>query len=163
MNKTLIAPLAGLSICLLPLNAMAYSSMQLNHTDGSTTSVNIEEKMTARVSSGSLIMECSKGTITIPYSEIRSFTFSSQPGTAQWPAGVEAPSPSHPQLNIEGGYLTVSALPSPSQVAVTTLKGVTVASENCAGEFRISLDKLSADEVYIVSFNGKSVKIALNR
>lgn len=163
MKKILLSTL--LATFSAAASAAGYNGVIVTHADGSATAIALEERMTTRIANSNLVMECDKGSITIPVSSVRSFRFSTSGGNTPWTSGI-APTEAAAEASValEADRLAVRNLPAGAQVTVVTVSGALVATapEN-HGEALLPLSRFTPGETYIVAFNGKSVKLLINR
>lgn len=159
---SLIFALMGLCM-FVPAKAETYKSVVFHKTDGTTLALTVESGLTTVVGSGEIAMSCDLGIITLPTTEVTKWTFSTEPGMDFGLAGIntpEADANAAVEVTVGSGYVSLAGLQDGSSVMLTSIDGRVVAAKTAAGDVTIPTDQLTAG-VYILTFNDKSLKIAL--
>ena len=120
--------------------------------------------MTTKTSDGNLELSSDKGAITIPLSDVRNWTFSTEEGSSdQWASIGGVSEDSAVTIQLQEGCITLGNLPEGSSVSLTAINGVGVAAANSvSGEYTIPTDTLTKG-IYILTVNNRSFKVALSR
>lgn len=164
MKKFYFSSLLLLSIIFMSaLNGFAATpcqSVQLNYSDNSSMLIHIEGDMTTRFEDGNLLMQCSKGDIAVPVSKLKSFSFSTLPGSDKEWMGIESVFTESTTIVIDGSTLNINNLNPGSHVTITNMAGQTVKSITAGGNIEFSLNDLHKG-IYVVTVNNKSLKIAV--
>lgn len=142
--------------------AATYKSMVFEGNDSKLTLVNMEDGMTATIADGLMTLSCDKGEIYFNLAELRNWTFSAQEGSSDLWAGIEAPATDAVTISWSGDVITIQGLPEGSAVSLTAIDGRTVRSLRAGESCSIPTSGLSAG-VYVLTYNNKSIKVALGR
>ncbi len=158
---------AAVALVALPTAAAAYKSVVVNHADGGTTKITMESGMTTKFDAGNLLLECDKGEIRLPVENLKNWTFSAENGLDNlWEdktlSGIDAVGSDVVGLEQTGERLLLTNLPEKSKVMLVSMEGRVVAMATATGTCELSLAGLSKG-VYVLTYNEKSVKIALTR
>ena len=160
---TLILVFVGICASAVMANAATtYRSVVFNKTDGEKFALTVESGMTTLVSDGYITMSCDLGVVSLPVSDVTSWTFSTEPGTDFKVAGVDTPAEDLDlvELVVNEGSLTLNGLAEGSKVMLVSVDGRVVASTVGEGTLTLPISSLHAG-VYILTYNDKSIKIAL--
>ena len=161
MKKIYSLFLALVGLCMfVPAKADNYRSVVFSRVDGTTMALTVESGMSTIVADGAITMSCEIGIVSLPTSEITKWTFSTEPGMDFGLAGIDAPEADLVEVVVSDGFVTLNGLPAGSKVMLTAIDGRVVASMNANGQATLSTDGLRGG-VYILTFNDKSLKIAL--
>ncbi len=164
MKKFYYSSLLFFSLMLLSgLTAFAatpYQSVQLNYNDNSSMLIHIEGDMTTKFDDGNLLMQCNKGDIAVPVSKLKSFSFSTLPGSDKEWMGIESIFSETITVTLDGSTLSLRNLNPGTRVAVTDMAGQTVKTLTASGDVDIPVNDLHKG-IYVVTVNNKSIKIAL--
>jgi len=138
-----------------------YKSVLLNHTDGSSDIIAIEEDMTVKASEGVLTLSCSKGDISVPISELRNWTYGTLSGQDDLWVGIESPIADDVVIRMGADCVELLNLPGGSDVMLTAIDGRIVKAVSVNdGYVNLPLADLRGG-VYILTYNKKSIKIAV--
>lgn len=138
-------------------------SVVLNYTDGTSTAIAIENDMTTSLANGELKLSCSKGDITASTDDLKHWTYSTLPGDSQLWMGINLPTTDTIAIQVQQGCVYMSNLPAGCYVALTAIDGRTVyAQKTPGGQLTINTSSLQKG-IYVLTYNNKSIKIALNR
>ncbi len=154
-------------LCLLAVVASAgasikgYKSVLLNHTDGSSDIIAIEEDMTIEASAGVLTLSCAKGDIVISISDLRNWTYGTVSGQDNLWTGIESPIEDGVVVRMGADCIELQNLPGGSDVMLTSIDGRVVRTVRVDGGYvSLPLADLRGG-VYILTYNKKSLKIAV--
>ena len=141
-----------------------YRSIAVKHADHHLSVITIESGMTTKTSDGNLELSSDKGAITIPLSDVRNWTFSTEEGSSdKWASIGGVSEDSAVTIQLQEGCITLGNLPEGSSVSLTAINGVGVAAANSvSGEYTIPTDTLTKG-IYILTVNNRSFKVALSR
>lgn len=157
---SLILALIGLNIAM-PSVAETYRSVVFSRTDGTTLALTVESGMSTIVADGSITMSCDAGVISLPTDEITKWTFSTEPGMDFSTAGIETPATDAVDVIIGTDAITINGLADGAKVMLTGIDGrIAAATAAAAGHANLSTANLHGG-IYILTFNNKSIKIAL--
>lgn len=159
---TLILVFVGICASAVMANAATYRSVVFNKTDGEKFALTVESGMTTLVSDGYITMSCDLGVISLATSEVNSWTFSTERGTDFEVAGIGTPEvdQNSVELIVNEGSLTLNGLAAGSKVMLVSVDGRVAASAVAEGSLTLPTSVLNAG-VYILTYNDKSIKIAL--
>ncbi len=161
MKKFYSLILALIGLCMfVPAKAENYRSVVFSRTDGTTLALTVESGMSTIVADGSITMSCEIGILSLPTSEITKWTFSTQPGMDFGLAGIDAPQADAVEVIVSDGAIALNGLADGSKVMLTAVDGRVVASMTASGHATLSTSGLHGG-VYILTYNDKSLKIAL--
>ncbi len=137
--------------------AQTYKSVAVNLTDGSKTEVNLTDDLTAMFDEENLVITGGDQDISVPRSQIQSFTFSEHGKSGVDNVGVDASTPT-----LVDGSMVFSALPEGSVVAVFAPNGTLLNKVTVSGSYTLDLSALPSGTV-LVNVNGVAYKIAVKR
>lgn len=150
--------LAMLCLCAASAHAINYHSVTVKRTDGTTLSISIENATTVTIADGIHHWQSDKGTIEMPSTDVRSWTFSKAPADSDAWSGITDASATSEAISITAAQVHVSGLPGGSTVAIHDLSGRSLFYTSCDGECFISLLPYPAG-IYILTVNNSSIKI----
>lgn len=140
-----------------------YVSIMLNHLDGNSDIIAMEEDMTIDVVDGQLKLSCDKGNIKVPLSELRHWTYSTVGGnTGEW-TGLTDTFGDETTITMTNDCIEMQNLKNGSMVTLVSLEGRVLISEkvNDGSYYSLPFNGLHGG-VYILTYNnGKSLKIAI--
>lgn len=163
MKKLYTALLSAL-IATSPVFAASYRSIHLNLKDNTIVKVSAKDGMTTTFEEKNIVMKHGSGTeelnVTLPLDDIRSWTYSTEPGDENAWAGIEKPEADNRiNLWLGEGMITLRNLPEKSKVSLCDISGhqlkTAVATEECTLEV--------APGIYILSVNSLTFKIAVSK
>lgn len=139
-----------------------YVSIMLNHLDGNSDIIAMEEGMTIDVVDNQLKLQCDKGSIMVPLSELRHWTYTKIGGnTGEW-NGLDVLTGDETSIVLRPDCVEMSNLIEGSMVTLVSIDGRVVASVKAVGGYlELPLDGYRGG-VYVLTYNnGKSLKIAV--
>lgn len=157
---TLILALVGVCWAVIPAKAEGYRSVVFNQTDGTTLAITVETGMSTLVTDGYITMSCEKGVLSLPAAEVTGWTFSREPGTDFEIAGIETPEADAVEVVVGTDDIALHGLAAGTKVMLTAVDGRVVASTTSTDTVSIPTGHLTTG-VYILTYNDKSIKIAL--
>lgn len=160
-RSSLLALVGVLFTALCASAATPLKSVQINYADNSTMLVHIEGDMSTKFEDGNLLMQCSKGNISIPVSKLKGFSFSTLPGSDKEWLALESVKSETISFTISADNLCISNLEPGTKITVTNIAGQTLKSLSArTTEVQLPLDNFTKG-IYILTVNNKSLKIAL--
>lgn len=154
-------------LCLFAIVATAwasikgYKSVLLNHTDGTSDIIAIEEDMTIEAAAGVLTLSCSKGDIAVSIAELRNWTYGTVSGDDNLWTGIESAVADGVVVRMGADCIELQNLPAGSDVMLTSIDGRVVKTVRVDGGYvSLPLADLRGG-VYILTYNKKSLKIAV--
>ena len=150
------------SVCSLTAMGAGYKSVVINQPGGGFMAVTIEDGMSTKISDGNLVLTSSKGDIILPVSDVQNWTFSTEGGSNDLWAGVELPSGDEVSYVQQADRIVFANLPVNSEVSLVSMDGRVVNRSKVSGSYELPLTGLQKG-VYVLTFNDKSVKIAVAR
>lgn len=160
MRKFLLTVIVMVAASTAVASVNGYKSIVLHHLDGEQLAITIEDGMTTKVANGNLTLECDKGTITKPLDNLKFWNYSLQPGVDFETAGIGVVEGDMIGLVVENERIVFQNLPVNSVVGLVAVDGRVILSDKAAGYYEIPLSELTHG-VYILTYNGKSLKIAV--
>ncbi len=162
--KKVFASLLTMALGLSCMSAYAsgYKSVVITKDDNSTLAITMEDDMTSMVQDGEFVLQCSKGLLAMPVSEVRKLTFSAEPGEniEDQLAGVDTPVADAVVLVQNLDNVTMENLPADTQVMLVNIAGQVLHSAVVTGHHSVSLRGLSSG-VYVLTYGNESLKIAV--
>lgn len=143
--------------------ANIYRSIMLDLTDGTFMLIAMESDMNVTMENGEVVMSSGKGDIRMPISDIQHWTFSSEAGANDLWAGIEDVD-NTPGVEVEKdvNYIRFKNLPSNSKLMLAGIDGKVYGTWTADGYFELPLSGLNGG-VYLLSYNGKTIKIAVGK
>lgn len=160
MRKFLLTVIVMVAASTAVASVNGYKSIVLHHLDGEQLAITIENGMTTKVANGNLTLECTKGTITKPLDNLKFWNYSLLPGEDFETAGIGIVEGDMIGLVVENERIVFQNLPANSVVGLVAVDGRVILSDKAAGYYEIPLSELTHG-VYILTYNGKSLKIAV--
>lgn len=160
MRKLLLSAIVMVAASTAVASVNGYKSIVLHHVDGEQLAITMENGMTTKVANGNLMLECPKGTITKPLDNLKFWNYTLQPGVDFETAGVGKIGGDVVGLVVENDRIAFQNLPANSVVGLISVDGRVILSDKAEGYYEVSLTDLSHG-VYILTYNGKSLKIAV--
>lgn len=160
MKKLLLSVFVMVTAFMAGASVGGYKSIVLHHQDGTKLAITIEDGMTTKVGDGNLTLQCDKGTITKPLTDLKFWNYSLLPGEDFETAGIQLTESDTVGLIVENDRVVFQNLPAGSSVGLVSVDGRVLFSESACGYYEISLSELTHG-VYILTYNGKSLKIAV--
>lgn len=162
MKKTLKA--AALALTLLGAStatAAPIRSILVRHTDGTSTHITMMTKeFNTSFADGMMRISSEKGTLEYPLANLSNWTFKTSLGEV-W-AGVEATEAETFTIKLQADGVALGNLPSHSSLTLAGTDGRTHFAAEAEGNEFISFDGLTGG-VYLLTINGKTFKIAIDR
>lgn len=144
-------------------DASGYQSVVVNMADGTSLAIQGSQGMTAAIADGELrFMNTDETFISLQLNEVKGWDFSSMPGDAEWSALDCIPGDAQTILTRTSDALILENLPSGSYVRFVSLSGITISAATVSGAYSISLAGIPSG-VYMLTYNNKTVKIAVSR
>lgn len=160
MKKLFLSVIVMVAASVAVASVNGYKSIVLHHQDGEKLAITIEDGMTTRVANGNLTLECAKGTITKPLDNLKFWNYSMLPGEDFETAGVGTIGTDAVGLFVENDRIVFQNLPANSLIGMVAVDGRVILSDRAGGYYEIPLSELTHG-VYILTYNGKSLKIAV--
>ncbi|MDE7411754.1 MAG: T9SS type A sorting domain-containing protein [Paramuribaculum sp.] len=163
--KKIFASLLTLALGLTSVAAYGagYKSVVITKDDNTTLAITMEDDLTSEVRDGEFVLQCSKGSLAWPVSEVKKFTFSAELGESfeeHLLAGVDTPVADAVVLVNNLDNVTMENLPADTQVMLVNVAGQVLHNAVVTGHHSVSLSGLSTG-VYVLTYGNKSLKIAV--
>lgn len=162
--KKVFASLLTMALGLTCMSAYAggYKSVVITKDDNSTLAITMEDGMTSMVQDGEFLLQCDKGTMAMPVSEVKKITFSENAGESieDQLSGIEMTETDAVVLVQNFDNVTMENLPADTQVMLVNMSGQVMHSAVASGHHVVSLSGLSTG-VYVLTYGNKSLKIAV--
>ncbi|MCM1110773.1 MAG: T9SS type A sorting domain-containing protein [Clostridium sp.] len=142
-----------LAAAALSASAAGYRSLAVNQTDGTDVTIELTDEMSAWFEEGMFMVFGTSTEVSVPQTNIKSFTFSETSSLATVAADA---------LVLEGGKMTFTNLPAGSVATVVNAAGQLVDSARPEGSWELDLAGYPAG-VYMVTVNGVTYKIATKK
>lgn len=139
----------------LSMSAIAFSGIEVTLTDGSSMVISMDERPVVTFSGSKLVIKTDVSTTEFERSKVKTFNYLSS-------SSIEEINVGDCKVNNTGESLQFSNLPAGSEITVHDVSGKLVKSTVAEGSYRINITDLSSG-VYVVSVNGVSTKISVNR
>ncbi len=154
---------AAMLLALGVANAFGYQSVVVNMADGTSLAIQGSQGMTASIADGELrFMNTDETFISLQLNEVKGWEFSSIPGDAEWSALDCISGDAQTALIRTSDALILENLPAGSHVRFVSLSGIAISAATVSGTYSISLAGISSG-VYMLTYNNKTVKIAVSR
>lgn len=138
----------------LSLISMAYNSLEVKMTDGSSSIISINELSTVTFSGDKLVISTAESVTELERSKIKTFSYIST-------SNVEGISTDgQPTLINNGKDILFSNLPPNSRVSIHDISGKLIKDEVADDIYHINVSDLTAG-IYVVTINGISTKISV--
>lgn len=159
MNKR-IKLLAFLALFAMTtsISAGVYKSVLLKRTDGTTMNIGIDSGIEIALSNGNYVISGEKGSIEVPYADVRSWSFSKSEGMADWSGVENLPADASLSITVIDNEIRVSGLSAPSVIQLIDLGGRILENIDSIYGCSVSIADRPAG-IYILSVNGHSIKI----
>lgn len=145
------------SVCVLTAGAESYRSIKVIKTDGSSVVIDGGQGLTAKFADDNMTLEIGDNVLAlIPVSELKNWQLSEESGVGQVKESADF------TVSCAGGSLTVSGFADNSSLRIHGLSGVVMAETVASGSHTFDISNLS-EGVYILSCNGKSIKIHITK
>lgn len=151
LRKQILATL----LMTVSISAMAFSGIEVTMSDGSSMVISMDERPVVTFSGSKLVIKTETSTTELERSKVKTFNYLSS-------SSIEENNVGDSKVNNTGDALLFSNLPAGSEIKVHSVDGKLVKSAAAEGSYRINISDLSAG-VYVVSVNGVSTKISVNR
>ncbi len=139
----------------LSMSAIAFSGIEVTLTDGSSMVISMDERSVVTFSGSKLVIKTDVSTTEFERSKVKTFNYLSS-------SSIEEINVGDCKVNNTGDALQFSNLPAGSEITVHDVSGKLVKSAVAEGSYRINITDLSSG-MYVVSVNGVSTKISVNR
>lgn len=145
--------------------ATNYKSVVIEHSDNGISKISIENGMTTAMTDGDLVLSYEKGGVKYEIrhslADVRHWTFSTEAGDSNLWAGIDGVvNENTVGIDWQGDVINLTNLPVNSQITLVGIDGRTVSSVKATGEYSVKLGELTGG-VYVLTINGKSLKIAV--
>ena len=163
MKRILLSALALIAM-MAPMGASAkgYPSVVGAKTDSSPRAIQGKKGMMAMVEDDHLKFITDDSYIAVPLDEVKGWAYSTAPGDAEW-TGIDGASVMPDAVvTYTGNSVELSNIGENVNVTLTALNGMTVFSLKASGACSVPLDGLQSG-VYVLSFDGQTIKIAVSR
>lgn len=138
------------------MSAMAFTGLKVTLTDGSSTVISMSERPVVKFIGDKLVVTTDVSTTEFNRSKVKTFNYQAVISS------IDDISGDGNMVSNIGESLQFSNLPTGSVITVHDVSGKLVKSATADGNYRINISDLSAG-VYLVSVNGVSTKISVNR
>lgn len=138
------------------MSAMAFTGLKVTLTDGSSTVISMSERPVVKFIGDKLVVTTDVSTTEFNRSKVKTFNYQAVISS------IDDISGDGNMVSNIGESLQFSNLPTGSVITVHDVSGKLVKSAIADGNYRINISDLSAG-VYLVSVNGVSTKISVNR
>lgn len=155
MRKRILLTIATMLLTAGNITANAADSIILWRANGEKITINIGERPKLTFVKGEVIITTAKGSVAYPAQELQRCTYES---TAD---GIEGTTASKmPTLTMDGNSVTITGLPSASQVAVYSVNGLQLGlmQANSSGKATVSTTSMQ-EGVYIIKTAAGNFKI----
>lgn len=164
MKKKIFLTMVALLTAFGSVYADTYKSINLRMTDPTLLMrVQMEDEMKVSVTNNTLILESDLGTIEFPLSEVTGWTFSTESGSSDEWAGIDAVTPDTEAVTVKvsADAITIHNAAPGSIVTLTAMNGMQVYNATAGSEeTEISLGSIQPG-VYVLNVANQSLKIAV--
>lgn len=160
MKKILLLMLVSAAAFVGHAEITGYQSIVFYRTDGTALAIAMEDDMTVNIANGDVTLDCDKGIITMPIAELKYWNYSKIEGDDSKWQGIEDIIGETVRVVVTDDCVTFQNLPENSSVSLVSMDGRVIVADKASGEYEISLSELNYG-VYVLTYNGKSIKIAV--
>lgn len=160
MKKNLLSAALGVTALLAGASINGYKSVVFHNTDGSSFAVAMEDGMTTRVAGGNVTLSCAKGDVVVPCDRLKFWNYSASDGDSGLWQGLELVGSDMVGVVLESDRISLHNLPQDSMVGLYSVDGRMIVNARVSEYYEIPTSSLTRG-VYVLTYNGKSLKVAV--
>lgn len=143
---------------------IGYRSIIFHRTNNTEFAITMEKDMTLNIEDKNVVLTCTKGSIWVPITNIKCWSYSTNEGdNSKWSdseTGINNSKENKVNIIITENKVSLQNLSNNSNIGLISINGQVIFNSKVSGNHEIDLEGLSCG-VYVLTYNNNSLKFVI--